>query len=104
MVKQDNDDKLDRQMCVIHCIVARFSESEALVYLKSKGHNIQKTLYYDEKKKLKENRTSFANKLATGGFLDQHVQRIESLEAIEREFWSNYHAEDDPLKEEYDSF
>lgn len=97
-MKQDDNKKLDRQACIIHCIVTRLSETEALEYLKSKGHNIQKTIYYDEKKKLKENRINFANKLATGGFLEQHVQRIETFEEIEKEYWLNYHAEDNPSK------
>lgn len=97
-VKQDSPGKLDREICIIHCIAAKLSETEALTYLDSRGHHIERATYYSEKKKIEERRSNLGHKLAAGGLFEQHMIRIENLEEIEREFWINYHREPNPFR------
>jgi hypothetical protein len=77
----------------------RFSETEALNYLKSKGHNIKRTQYYMDKERLEDSITHKAYKLAAeNGLIEQHMHRIQQLETIEREHWQNYQLEKTGLK------
>jgi len=97
-VKSDDEEMQDIQLCIVHCIACKLSEKDALEYLKSKDHEMQRTKYYEYRKNKIQNRTEFAHNVTSHGFLEQHIIRIENIEEIEREQWVNYHKEEEPLK------
>ena len=88
----------DRETLIIHCIAMKLTEAEALAYMRVHGHPIKRTQYYEDKKKIEESTFTKANQIANGGLLEQHMERIRSLETIEHEMWINYHKEKSPLR------
>lgn len=89
----------DRDSLVIQCIAMRLSEARSLIFMKVNGYPLQKTQFYRIKAKMKGLTVSMANHLALeNGLIEQHMDRIRSLETIEREHWNNYHLEKDALK------
>ena len=81
---------------IIECICMRLHEHEALSYLSDKGYEISRSELYRLKNDIKENRQLRLNHIASEEFLFQHLDRIESLKAVEGELWNNYHIEKNP--------
>ena len=91
--------RFDRDTIIIHCMTMRLSEAESLAYLEAHGHKIKRSAYYEDRKRLEESVIHKAYKIAAeNGLIEQHMQRINQLETIEREHWQNYHREKAPLK------
>ena len=44
--------KFELEQLILRCLVMRFSESEAIAYIKSNGKDIESTRYYEIKKDL----------------------------------------------------
>lgn len=89
----------DRDVLVIHCMAMKLSEKESLAYLASRNHKIGRAQYYRDLKRLQEAVTHKAFKIAAeNGLIEQHMNRIDQLETIEREHWQNYHREKNPLR------
>ena len=84
-IKKDDDEIQDIQSCIVHCIACKLSEKDALEYLKSKDHEMQRKKYYEYRKNKTQNRIEFADKITSYGLLEQHMMRIENIEEIERE-------------------
>lgn len=74
----------------------RLHEHEALDYLSERGYDISRAEFYSLKNDIKENRQLRLNHIASEEFLFQHLDRIESLKAVEGELWNNYHIEKNP--------
>ena len=88
----------DCKQYFIHCIVQRFGPLEALAYLKGKGIEIQQSTYYKYRKIIKENRFKRRNQLADTGYIDYHLDAIDTLDFAKAEMIKNYHMEKDPYK------
>ena len=88
----------DCKQYVIHCIVQRFGPLEALAYLKGKGIEIQQSTYYKYRKIIKESRFKRMNQLADTGYIDYHLDAIDTLDFAKAEMIKNYHLEKDPYK------
>ena len=88
----------DCKQYVIHCIVPRFGPLEALAYLKGKGIEIQQSTYYKYRKIIKESRFKRMNQLADTGYIDYHLDAIDTLDFAKAEMIKNYHMEKDPYK------
>jgi hypothetical protein len=78
---------------IIQTIVMRLSEKESLSYLEDKGFKISSPYYYRLKRKIAESRFVRLSLIAKQGFVDQHLERIDQLETINREYWKLYNAE-----------
>jgi hypothetical protein len=78
---------------IIQTMVMRLSEKESLEYLKDKGFTISRDTFYRHKRKIKESRFERLSLLGKEGFVDQHLERIDQLETINRECWKLYNAE-----------
>ena len=76
----------------------RLSEKESLEYLKEKGFNISHDTFYKYKRKIQESRFDRLALIAKHGFVDQHLERIDQLELINKEYWNRYNAEKDNFK------
>ena len=88
----------DCKVYVIHCIVQRFGPLESLAYLKSKGIEIQQSTYYKYRKIIKDSRFKRMNQLADTGYIDYHLDAIDTLDFAKAEMIKNYHLEMDPYK------
>jgi len=78
---------------VIELIVLDLNETESIKYLADRGFKISARYLYKLKKKVKENRFSRLALIAKEQFQDQHIQRIENLEVIQKEYWKLYRLE-----------
>jgi hypothetical protein len=88
----------DRQKIVIETITMRLSTKEALIYLHEHGFPIKEATYYREKTKLENMKMGRLNLMAKVGFADQHLDKIDKLECIEKEMWKKYRECKDPYK------
>ena len=86
----------DTEKTVIATKVMRFSEKEALDYLKEKGHQMSKRTYYRILGRI-SSKTSKRLFEISKNFKERHLQRIDEFEIIRIEMWKNYYKCDDPL-------
>jgi hypothetical protein len=75
---------------IIEIMVKGLSEKESLSYLKDNGFEISDYQLYRLKKKIKESRFDRLNLIAKQGFVDQHLERIDKLELINKESDKDY--------------
>ena len=79
------------ELLVIATKTMRFSDEEALTYLKDKNKEISRSTYYrilgkvdvETKKRLFD---------ICKNFTTHHLERIDALRVVEKELWVNYHA------------
>lgn len=83
---------------IIQCMVMKLSEKESLQYLKDRGFNMSAQYLYRHKKKIKQSRFDRLNLIAKQGFVDQHLERIDQLELINKEYWKLYNETKDTFK------
>jgi len=94
--KESNTKTTGIEPFIIEIICMRLHEHEALSYLSDRGYDISSAQLYRLKNDIKENRQLRLNHIASEEFLFQHLDRIESLKAVEGELWNNYHIEKNP--------
>lgn len=85
---------------IIHCIVQRLSVKESLAYLRSHDINISKATFLGHKRKIKESRFTRMRELADTGFIDYHLDSIDTLEWAKKELVANYYklVKNDPYR------
>lgn len=88
----------ERQKAVIETIRMRFSEQQSLEYLKEVGFPCSVATFYREKKKVEELKLKRLYHIASLGFVDQHLDRIDNTELCLKLMWENYYSEQDPYK------
>ncbi|MDR4512330.1 MAG: hypothetical protein MRJ93_11580 [Nitrososphaeraceae archaeon] len=88
----------DTERAVVESIRMRLSTEQALVYMKDVGYPVARATYFRYKKKLEEKKFERLNHIAKIGFIDQHLERIDGLELIEKKMWVEYNREKDPFK------
>lgn len=88
----------DRETYVVHTMVMRLSEENALRYLESKNHKIKVATLRAAKKKIRDSADKRKFDLIRDGLWEQHIARIDNLELTLREAWINYNKEKDPYK------
>ncbi len=88
----------DRQKIVIETITMRLSTKEALIYLHEHGFPVKEATYYREKTKLENMKMERLYLMAKVGFVNQHLDKIDKLEFIEKEMWKKYKECGDPYK------
>jgi DNA repair ATPase RecN len=79
-------------------MLMRLSEKESLSYLKDKGFEISVNHFYRLKRKIQESRFDRLSLIAKHGFVDQHLERIDQLELINKEYWKLYNETKDTFK------
>lgn len=95
--KRDQN-KAELEQLVLRSIVMKFTEKEALAYIKANYKSIESTRYYDIKKSINDKIISEGYKITSqNGMFEQHMMRIHTLETIEKEQWINYHTEVKPI-------
>jgi len=88
----------ERQKAVIETIRMRLSEQQSLEYLKEVGFACSVATFYREKKKVEEMKLKRLYLIASIGFVDQHLDRIDNTELCLKLMWENYNKEQDPYK------
>lgn len=88
----------DRQKEVVAVIRMRLNEERAIAYLKEVGYEMSKRTLYREKRKLEAMKLKRLYSIAKIGFEDQHLERIDQLELIQRLMWDEYDKEESPFK------
>ena len=76
----------------------RLSEQQSLEYLKEVGFLCSPATFYREKKKVEEMKLKRIYHIASIGFQDQHLDRIDNTELCLKLMWQNYNEEEDPYK------
>ena len=76
----------------------RLSEQQSLEYLKEVGFPCSAATFYREKKKVEELKLKRLYHIASIGFVDQHLDRIDNTELCLKLMWKNYNKEQDPYK------
>ena len=79
-------------------MVMGLSEKDSMQYLSDRGFNISIPQFYILKRKIKQSRFDRLSLIAKEGFVDQHLERIDQLELINKEYWKLYNAEKDNFK------
>lgn len=88
----------NRQKIVIETMIMRFTEKESIEYLEKHGCKISKRTLYIEKKKINDMKYERIKLMAQLTFEDQHLERLDRSELVERKLWDMYDAETDPSK------
>jgi hypothetical protein len=88
----------DRQKAIIESIRMRLNEKQSLEYLKEVGFPCSVANFYREKKKVEEMKLKRLYHIASIGFVDQHLDRIDNTELCLKLMWENYHSEQDSFK------
>jgi hypothetical protein len=88
----------DLRLLIINTIATRMSRPEAKQYLEDKGYTMSLKQYDRIKKNIIDNRHSRINEIANTGFIDAHLEAIDTFLNIKREMWINYHNETHPYK------
>lgn len=88
----------DRQKAVLETMKMRLSTNQALKYLKDVGCNISERTLRNDKNKLNDLKLTRLYHIAKIGFVDQHLEKIDKLELIEKKMWEEYHKEPSPYK------
>lgn len=88
----------ERQKAVLETIRMRLTEKEALEYLRNAGFEMSDTTWYREKKQLEKMKLKRLYHIAKIGFEDQHLERIDICELIQKLMWQNVKEEKDPYK------
>jgi hypothetical protein len=88
----------DRQKAVIETIRMRLNEKQALTYLKEVNFKMSARTYYREKRIVESLKLKRLYHIASLGFVDQHLDRIDNIELCLRLMWENYNKEPDPYK------
>jgi hypothetical protein len=86
------------RLLVINCIAMRFTEKESLSYLKTEGYDITARTYHRIKKDIVESRFKRMNEISDTGFIDSHLQSLDTLLHCQKEMWTNYYQCKDPYK------
>jgi len=95
--KRDQN-KAELEQLILRCIVMKFSEKESLAYIKTNYKARESTRYYEIKKSLSDRIIEEGYKITSkNGLFEQHMMRIQTLEAIEKEQWINYREEIKPF-------
>jgi hypothetical protein len=87
----------ERQRAVIETIRMRLSEQQSLEYLKEVDFPCSVSTFYREKK-VDEMKLKRLYHIASIGFVDQHIDRIDNTELCLKLMWKNYNKEQDPYK------
>ena len=88
----------DRQKEIVATIRMRLSTDKALLYLKEAGYEMSPRTWRREKQKLNDSKLERLHFIAKIGFEDQHLERIDQLELIQRLMWDEYDKEQSPFK------
>ena len=87
----------DLEIVIVSTKAMRFTEKEALAYLKTQGHKISPMTYYRTLGHISSETRKRAFEIARS-FLEDHIQTFDELDNIKKLMYQNYVLESDSLK------
>jgi len=84
------------EMCVVACTAMRFTEIEALAYLKARGYSMCSKKYYYTRGHISAETRKRAFEHARS-FLEDHINTIDELLNIKKMMYENYNDEVKPI-------
>ena len=88
----------DLKLLIINCIVTNKNRQDSLNYLKDNGYDLSRAQYDRIKKTIKDSRHKRTSEIANTGFIDAHLEAIDTFTEIKKEMWKQYYAETHPYK------
>lgn len=76
----------------------KLSVKESLVWLRTHGFEMKASNYHRIKAKIEASTEKRKFNLMQKGLLEQHFERIDQLETIQKLMWDNYHREASPFR------
>jgi hypothetical protein len=74
---------------IMRCMVMRLDEEESLAYLKEHEYDLSRAQFYRIKKNIRDTRFERLSEIAKG-FIDHHLERMDTLDLVNREMWQKY--------------
>jgi hypothetical protein len=87
----------ETQRAIVETVSMGLHVVQALEYLKYCGYEMSRAKYFRQKKKI-ENMKMERMRHIPLYFQDQHMDRIDKCETVEKLMWKNYHEEKSPSK------
>lgn len=88
----------DTQQAIVETIRMRLDTNQALKYLEDIGFAVSRATFFRQKKKVESLKLQRLYHMAKFGFEDQHLERIDKCELIEKLMWENYNNCKDPFR------
>jgi hypothetical protein len=88
----------ERQRAVVATMRMRLTRAQAVAYLRGEGYQMSSTTLGRIKSWLRRTQLQRLHYIASFGFEEQHLTRIDMCEHIEQLMWQNYHLCKDPAK------
>lgn len=86
------------KLLVINCIVTHKSNTDSLKYLHEHDYPLSRAQFERIKSDIKQSRHKRTSEIANTGFIDAHLEAIDTFTEIKKEMWLNYYAEQNPYK------
>jgi len=98
IVSKREQNKAELEQAVLQSIVMKLSEKESLAYIKLCYKPIESTRFYEVKKSLTDKMIEEGYRITSkNGLFEQHMMRIQTLEAVAKEQWKKYREEPKPF-------
>ena len=88
---------------MLETIRMRLTEKEAILYLQDAGYPLQHSQYHKHKSWLNKHKLERLHFIAAMGFEDQHLERIDTCELIDKLMWQEWKACEDSIQACYDT-
>lgn len=83
----------DIEKLVVETIRMRLTTQQALKYMRDHEFPVSRATYFRHKRRVEGKKLERVYHIAKLGFVDQHFQRIDGLEIIEKKMWQEYNRE-----------
>lgn len=88
----------EQEKAVLETIRMRLSRQQSLLYLKENGFRMSQATLTRKKRKLKDMKLKRLHFIARLGFEDQHLDRVDGCELVEKLMWQNYNECNNPYQ------
>ena len=72
--------------------------NQSLEYMEHVGHKISERTYYRQRKQIQDMKLERMRFIAKVAYEEQHLERLDRMELIENQMWTNYWHEKEPYK------
>jgi hypothetical protein len=88
----------DSQKAVVDTIIMKLKLNQCLEYVEEVGYKMSERTYYRKKKQVEDMKLERMRFIAKVAYEEQHLERLDKMELIENQMWTNYWREKEPYK------
>lgn len=88
----------DLKLLIINCIITNKNRDDSISYLKEHNYTLSKPQFDRIKRNIKETRDKRVSEIANTGFIDAHLEALDTFAEIKKEMWKCYYNEQHPYK------